>query len=156
MRGQTYVHHKQMPTTHPVSKAGAMWFNSKVESASICHEMTVFYMGIQYVSYSGTGKTATNFDKNPSSSALSVNLLLLQRIVSQELLNQVNMSQHHSTTTVSLQLQLVQSITFSHGIILQVLQICFPLITNNLPTGKTTNWNNHTGVSTVATVTPRY
>lgn len=42
-----------------------------------------------------------------------VQVLLFQRIVSQEFFDQVDVGQHHSSAAVSLQLKLIKSITLS-------------------------------------------
>lgn len=55
------------------------------------------------------------------------------------------MGQHHSSAAVAAQLELVQGISLSHGVVLEVLEIGFPLVAHDLAAGKAPDGDDHGG-----------
>jgi hypothetical protein len=78
------------------------------------------------------------------------NLLLLQWIVLEELLNQVNVCEHHSPTAVSLELESVEGVTFGHVVVLEVREIRLPLVTDDLAAREASDRNDHCWLLLVA------
>jgi hypothetical protein len=78
------------------------------------------------------------------------NLLLLQWIVFEELLNQVNVCEHHSPTAVSLELESVEGVTFGHVVVLEVREIRLPLVTDDLAAREASDRNDHCWLLLVA------
>jgi hypothetical protein len=76
---------------------------------------------------------------------LTLNAFTALRVVIQQFFNKIHVCQHHSTATVSLQAQFVQSISFRE-ISLQQTEICFPFVPNHLSTGETADWDNHLAI----------
>ena len=67
---------------------------------------------------------------------------LLQNVVVEKLLNQVDVSEKHSTATVSLHSKLCKSLTFCLTR-LEKSEVLFPFVPNDFPTGETADWDYH-------------
>jgi len=53
------------------------------------------------------------------------------------------MGHDHTATAIPLKLQLVHSITIGHILLVDELQVAFPEVANDLPTGKAPHRDNH-------------
>lgn len=63
-------------------------------------------------------------------------------VVVEQLLNEVDVGQHHPSAAVSLERELVQSVALVE-VGLQQTQVRLPLVPNHLPTGETSHRDNH-------------